>query len=50
MIRQKGMAIALLGFNGLGRSVIPIFLFRNRFYLQLSPRYPKMNKKINVGS
>ena len=36
--------IALLGFNDLGRTVTPIFLFRNRFYLQLSTR-PIMNKK-----
>ena len=37
--------VALLGFNDLGRSVTPTFLFRNRFYIQLSPHYPKMNKK-----
>ena len=36
---------ALIGFNDLGRSVTPTFLFRNRFYLQLSPLCPKMNKK-----
>ena len=30
------IAIALLGFNDLGRSVTPTFLFRNRLYLQLS--------------
>ena len=39
------IVIALLGFNDLGRPVIPIFLFRNGFYLQLSPHCPKMNKK-----
>ena len=39
------IVIALLGFNDLGRSVTPIFLFRNRFYLQLSAHCPKMNKK-----
>ena len=39
------IVIALLGFNDLGRSVTPIFLFRNGFYLQLSPHCPKMNKK-----
>ena len=39
------IAIALLGFNDLGRSVTPTFLFRNRFYLQLSPHCSKMNKK-----
>ena len=37
--------IALLGFNDLRRSVTTIFLFRNGFYLQLSPHCPKMNKK-----
>ena len=45
MIGQMAIAIALLGFNDLGRSVTPTFLFRNRFYLQLSPHCPKMNKK-----
>ena len=45
MIGPKAIAIALPGFNGLGRSVTPIFLSRNGFYLQLSPRCPKMNKK-----
>ena len=39
------IAIALLGFNDLGRSVTPTLLFRNRFYLQLSPHCPKINKK-----
>ena len=39
------MAMALLGFYDLGRSVTPTFLFRNRFYLQLSPHCPKINKK-----
>ena len=38
------IVIALLGFNDLGRSVTPIFLFRNRFYLQLSPLCPKMGE------
>ena len=39
------IATALLGFNNLGCSVTPTFLFRNRFYLQLSPHCPKTNKK-----
>ena len=39
------IAIALPGFNGLARSVTPTFLSRNRLYLQLTPRCPKMNKK-----
>ena len=30
-------AIALLGFNDLGRSVTPTFLTRNRFLFELSP-------------
>ena len=45
MIGQMATAIALLGFNNLGRSVTPTFLFRNRFYLQLSQHCSKMNKK-----
>jgi len=43
--REMAIAIALPGFNGLGRSVTPTFLFRIRFYLKLSPRCPNMNKK-----
>ena len=45
MIRQMAIATALLGINDLGRPVTPTFLFRNRFYLQLSTHCPKMNKK-----
>ena len=45
MIGQMAIAIALVGFNDLGCSVTPTFLFRNRFYLQLPPHCPKMNKK-----
>jgi len=50
MIGQMAIAIALRGFNDLEHSVTPTFLTRNRFYLQLSPHCPKMDKKINVGS
>ena len=39
MIGQMAIAIALLEFYDLGRSVTPTFLFRNRFYLQLSPHF-----------
>ena len=39
------IVIALLEFNDLGCSVTSTFLFRNRFYSQLSLHYPKMNKK-----
>ena len=45
MIGQRAIAIALLGFYDLGRSVTPTFLFSNRLYLQLSPHCSKMNKK-----
>ena len=45
MIGQMAIGIAWIGFNDLGRSVTPTFLFRNRFHLQLSPHCPKMNKK-----
>ena len=37
--------MALLGFYDLERSVTPTFLFRNRFYLHLSPHCQKINKK-----
>ena len=39
------IAIVLLGFHDLGRSVTPTFLFKNRFYFQLPIYCPKMNKK-----
>ena len=42
---ELAIAIALLGFNDLGRLVTPTFLFRNRFYLQLFLRCSKINKK-----
>ena len=45
MIGQMAIAIVLLGFSALGCSVTPTFLFRNRFYLQLSPHCSKLNKK-----
>jgi len=45
MIGKMAIAAALPGFNDLGRSVTPTFLSRNRFYLQLSPHCPNMNKK-----
>jgi len=45
MIGKMAIAAALPGFNDLGHSVAPTFLSRNRFYTQLSPHCPKMNKK-----
>ena len=40
MIGEMTIAMTLLGFNDLGCLVTPTFLFRNRFYLQLSPHCP----------
>jgi len=45
MIGNMAIAAASPGYNDLGRSVTPTFLCRNRFYSQLSPHCPKMNKK-----
>ena len=45
MIGQMAINIALLGFNDVWRSVTPTFLFRDSFYLQLSPHCSKLNKK-----
>ena len=45
MIEQMAIAIALLRFNDLRRSVAPTFPFRNRFYLQLSQHCQKIIKK-----
>ena len=45
MIGQMAIAIALLGFNDLGRPLIPTFVSRNWLYLQLSPHCSKMNQK-----
>jgi len=45
MIGQMAIAIVLRGFNDLGRSVTPPILTRKRFYSQLSPHCPKMDKK-----
>jgi len=45
MIGNMAIAAASPGYNDLGRSVTPTFLSRNRFYSQLSPHCPKMNKK-----
>ena len=39
------IAIASIEFNHVGLTVTPTFLFRNRFYLQLSPHCPNMNQK-----
>ena len=43
--KQMATARALIGFNDLGRSVTPTFLFRNRYNLPLSAHCAKMNKK-----
>jgi len=44
MIGKMAIAAALPGYNDLGRLVTHTFLSRNRFYSQLSPHCPKMNK------
>jgi len=44
MIGKMAVAAASPGYKDLGRSVTPTFLYRNRFYSQLSPHCPKMNK------
>jgi len=44
MIGQMAIAVALPRFSDLGRSMTPTFLSRKRFYSQLSPHCPKMNK------
>jgi len=41
----RALKTASPGYNDLGRSVTPTFLSRNRFYSQVSPHCPKMNKK-----
>ena len=43
MVVQMAIAMALPGFNHLGRSMTPSFLSRNRFYLRLSLHCPNMN-------
>ena len=43
--RADGHCYSFAWINDLGCSVTPTFLFRNRFYLQLSPHRPKMKKK-----
>ena len=45
MIRNMAIASASPEYNDLGRSVTPTLLYRDRFYSQLSPHCPKMDKK-----
>ena len=51
-IGQMTIVIALLGFNDLGHSVTPIFLFRNGFYLQLSSMWEvkKISQFLSTGN
>jgi len=44
MIGQMAIAIALAGFNDLGRTVTPVFLLTNRFFYQFSAFSEKMKK------
>jgi len=49
MIGQMTIATALLGFNGLERSVTHTFLSRNKFYLQIIiSTWSENEQKINV--
>jgi len=45
MIGQMAIAIALRGFNDLGRSVTPIFLLQKQILFTIISHCPKMNKK-----
>jgi len=47
MIGQMAIAIALLGFNDLGRSVIPIFLLMVHFLYRFSTLSKKWRKSID---
>ena len=44
MIGQMAIAIALPGFNDLGRTVTPVFLFMDHFVYQFSAFSEKMKK------
>ena len=44
MIGQMAIAIALIGFNDLGRSVTPTFLFKNRFHLSKNEKKNQCGK------
>ena len=44
MIRQMAIAIALPGFNDLGRSVTPLFLLMDHFLYQFSTLSEPMKK------
>ena len=43
--RTASHCCSFVGFNDLGHSVTLTLLFRNRFYIQLSPHCPKMKKR-----
>jgi len=45
VIGKMAIAAALPGFNNLGHSAAPTFLYRNTFYSQLPAHCPKMSKK-----
>ena len=50
MIGQMAIAIALLEFNNLGRSVTPTFLFTKQILFAIISTLFKNEQKINVGS
>ena len=50
MIEQMAITIALFGFNNLGRSVTPTFLFQKQILLTIISTLSKNEQKTNVGS
>ena len=50
MIGRMAIAIALFGFNDLGRSVTPTFLFQKHSLFTIISTLSKNEQKINVGS
>ena len=49
MVGQKAIAIALPGFNGLGRSVTPIFSFQKRILFTIIATLSKNEQKNQCG-
>ena len=50
MIGQMAIVIALPGFNGLGRSVTPIFSFQKQILFTFISMLSKNEQKFNVGT
>ena len=50
MIGQVAIAVALLGFNDLGRSVTSYFSFHRQIFFTIISTLSRNEQKINVGS